>query len=272
MAAAAPSFASSLLSSLQYAYPALVLVYYIATCSFALCTLQVTSPRDSRVRRRPITCLLLVAVCTYVAQVATVALHSVIVGKWMGEQDALICLLSCILIYGVELVNLSDTEKPLWHPYIGSVVIALVLEPVLETLSVLRNFLRFSTCPTQVVDAILVTGRYMALASIVILYLVSRWMTAEDGDDSERQALIPKDDARIGNPGASENTQNRGYGSSDQSDDSTDASNPPVNDSESPWERRERESRAKMEKSLREKGNWFTMRRDSWYCLSSSPG
>lgn len=267
MAGTTSPFLDSLLVGIQYFYPATVLIYYLASSLCSVCTLQKSSPKDGHVRRKFILRLLLLSVCTYFAQVVIVGVHSAIVGEWLGQQDAIICLLSCMLIFGVQLVYLSDSPKPVWYPYVGSIFLALMFDPLLEVLSVLQNPGALHTYLVYI-DIVMTAIRYLALVTAAILYLAAPKALAKEIHDSEREALLGG--VRSGNQvsESSENTQNSSYGTNNSSEDTTDTSDASADDAESPWERRERECKARLEKHLQEDGNWFAYAKRFLVCFT----
>jgi hypothetical protein len=200
--------------------------------------------------------LLLFAVLTYLVQVLAILAQSLIQGEFLGHEDAVIGLLSCILIFGAELASLSDAKHRVWYPYIGSYLIALVVEPVIETLAFLvRPPAAFTYI--EFTDVIAVTARYFSLVLVLALYFGYRNRGRnKDGKDTERQSLLKNGDPAGRAAEDPEEGQGTDYGST--SDSSTDASQSLPDNAESPWERREREASEQMEKRLREKGNWFT--------------
>jgi hypothetical protein len=199
---------------------------------------------------------MLLSILTYLAQAVVIFVSSAIANKWLGQQDTIIGLLSCILVFGVELAALSDSPEPVWHPYVGSYVIALVFEPVIAVVSFL--FREKSPCtPVEVVDTLAIAIRYFCQVLIVSSYFYRRKDEVQDsGSDSERQSLLQKSsDSHGGVVDASDDADDT-YGSTTYTSSNTMVS--PADNPESPWERRERQANEQMEKRLKENGNWFT--------------
>ena len=245
-----------LIVSLHYAYPSAVFIYFLISSAVAICTLQTSTSRDQHVRRGFLMCLMLFSILTYLAQVVSILVRSVLAGYCVEQQDAIISLLSCILVFGVQLAGLSETERPAWHPYIGPYIIGLILEPVIVALTVTY---RPQAAPyyARVMDIATAALRESSMLGVVFFYFRwKKWLHKEEGNDLERQTLLQKSGlARGGLIDDSEDAHSTDYGSA--SDDSTDASQSPTDNPESPWECRERESREAMEKRLKENGNWF---------------
>ncbi|KAK5663679.1 hypothetical protein OQA88_4110 [Cercophora sp. LCS_1] len=255
-----------LLASLHYAYPTTVFVYYIAASTVAICTLQTQSTEEPHGRRRIIKWLLLFSIITYLAQLFALLARAIATSSFSLEEDVIISLLSCILVFGVEFVGLSENPKPVWHPYIGSIGLALVFEPVIQCLSLFPR----SSGPFGVVeffDISTVSIRYLALILAVAFYMEGSWSAKkENGTDSERQGLLEsnsQDSATDANKidQASGEQQQNGYGATTNgsTDTTKNAAKTQSSDKpESPWERRQREAKEQMEKRLKEKGNWLT--------------
>ncbi|KAK4193484.1 hypothetical protein QBC35DRAFT_371888 [Podospora australis] len=252
-----------LLVSLHYAYPIVVFLYYAITSIIAVCTLQTRTIDQEHPRRKLIQWLLAFGITTYFTQLGNLVVQAILKNQFpLAEQDIIIGLLSCVLVFGVEFAGLSDSEKPVWYPYIGSLGIGLVLEPVLE-------FLTLKTRPSGlldlagIVDTAAVGARYLFYVLAVLVYFEGVWSERrEKGTDSERQSLLKTNGhtSHDSDPEdhSSDESQRDGYGGT-TSDSSTDASqSPTTNTVESPWERRERQANEAMEKRLKEKGNWVT--------------
>ncbi|KAK4160947.1 hypothetical protein QBC43DRAFT_108502 [Cladorrhinum sp. PSN259] len=259
-----------LLVSLHYAFPIIVFIYYAVCQGIAICTLQTKSAACEHPRRRVFLWLLMLSIVTYFAQLTNLVVNSVILGTFPpADQDTIIGLLSNALVFGVEFVGLSDTEKPIWYPFTGSIGLALVFEPIIE-------FLSFRVRPAEplglpgIFDISAIGVRYMFFLLALIIYFEGVWSSRqEEGTDSERQGLLNSNGHINGHASPDSNSeeqseggQQNGYGgtaSSSDSDSSTDASqSPTTSNAESPWERRQRKANEAMEKRLKEKGNWVT--------------
>lgn len=238
----APSL-ESLFNSLYYVYPAFVSIYYFICYAIATCTLRTTPSKDQHPRRTLITSLMAITVLTYAFQVLLILISPV-----PAREDAIVGLLSCVLVFGLELAVLHDSETPLWHPYIGSFAIGLVFDPFLEAISLhlhahgpARSF-RFT-------EISLVATRLSCIILILTVYFTGHKRSAQElGSDSERQSLLRK--------GGSEDTLVTEYGTTDAAeDDSTKASNKAP---ECQWERRQRIAKEQRDKRLKETGSWWT--------------
>ncbi|KAK3335358.1 hypothetical protein B0T19DRAFT_447035 [Cercophora scortea] len=255
------------LLTLHYAYPITIFLYYIASSGVAICTLQTKSAEESHGRRRTIIWLLMFAILTYLAQLLNLVVRSAIRHEFPSEQDTIIGLLSCILVFGVEFAGLSESEKPVWYPFTGSFTLALVFEAIMETLS----FMARSSEPLTVaefLDLSAAATRYLAFLLALAAYLEGVYRSRQEkSSDAERQGLLKKASdlaatAASGDQADGEEGQNS-YGAttddSTTSEESTDDTQKSTTETlESPWERRQRQASEKMEKRLREKGNWIT--------------
>jgi hypothetical protein len=264
----------SALTSLHYGYPIAVFVYYLASSAVAVCTLQTKSSDEGHKRQPIIKWLFLFSVLAFLAQLLALMLQGVAQHRFPLEQDLTIGLLSCILVFGVEFAGLSDSPNPVWYPFVGSLAMALVFEPIIGVLSLIALPSKsFSFVEIFVLST--VAARYLAFVLALVLYFEGGWsVRKEKGTDSERQSLLKPDETgtsdshKDSNDEAEAEQQQNGYGTTEASEDeSTDANKTSSTERvESPWERREREAREQMEKRLKEKGNWFTYARSFMVC------
>ncbi|KAK2610812.1 hypothetical protein N8I77_004213 [Diaporthe amygdali] len=236
-----------LLKISYYVYPTLVFAYYIACYAFATCTLQTTPSKEQHPRRRLMTTLMLFAILTYLSQ-AVLILFS----PGPVRQDAIVGLLACVLVYGLELAILHDTKSPLWYIYLGSYAVALVFDPLLEISSLYLNPSAYLKS-IYFVDASLVATRLVCIITALITYFAWRegGKAREFGSDAERQSLIRKKAL-----GDSQDTLVSDYGATDgNSDDSAKSSGKAP---ECEWERRQRLAKEQRDKRLKETGSWWT--------------
>jgi len=260
----------SALTTLHYAFPIAVFVYYVISSTIAVCTLQTRKASErGNDRRRAIIWLLFFAILTYLVQLLFLVARPFLCHEDSPEQDTIIGLLSCILVFGVEFAGLSDSTNLVWHPYTGSFGLALVFEPAIAALSLLarpsQTFTYF-----DIVNFSTVASRYLAFVLSLALYVQTTCITTrERSNDTERQSLLKTN--RHANPEDSDDqtdaSEQNGYGST--SDASTDASQTTATEeAETPWQKRERKASEQMEKRLREKGNWVTYAKSFLVCFS----
>jgi hypothetical protein len=250
-----------LLRSLHYAYPTTIFVYYMATSTIAVCTLQTRSSEQAHPRRRAITWSLVFVILTYFAQLLALGIHGAVRHIFpFADQDTVIGLMSCALAFGVVFAGLSEAANPVWYPYMGAFGLALVFEPVLGALALMvrpaepLDFIAFFDIAT-------IAARYLAIIlGLGFFFEGNRASRQEKGTDSERQSLLKTNGHASHDSDSddrSEGAQQNGYGAtSDSSTDSNQSSD--TDDDENPYERRQRQASEKMEKRLKEKGNWVT--------------
>ncbi|KAK4658476.1 hypothetical protein QC762_102140 [Podospora pseudocomata] len=252
-----------LLASLHYGYPAAVFIYYTISSTIAVCTLQTRSTAESKdhPRRRFISWLLMLGILSWFAQLGYLLFVAVAEEKFPpAEQDVIIGLLSCALVFGVQFAGLWEAEKAvvLW-PYMGSVGMGMVFEPVLVWLTWKTRVETGGLGFRKIFDFSAAGARWAAFGLVLMFYFEGVWnVKREKATDMERQGLLNKTNGHVnGVESDGEERSQNGYGAT--SDSSTDASQSPTTDAvESPWERRERQANEAMEKRLKEKGNWVT--------------
>ncbi|KXH50122.1 ABC transporter [Colletotrichum simmondsii] len=240
-----------LLDSLHYLYPALAFTYFAVASAVAVCTLQTlraaNNPGKEFIPRSWILNLIVAFVLTYVAQIAVIAIQSIILQEWIGQEHEVIGLLSCILVFGTQLAFLSDTAHPVWTPYWGSWLISLVFEPMIGVPDlIIRRSSTFEHC--RIAHLVFAGLRYYLLLTIVSIYVVQRIRASqEEATDEERQSLLGQDDpkSRLSSSGNGSQSSTSTYGTT---------SDPP----ESYWAERQRKAQEEMEKRLQEEGNWLT--------------
>ncbi|KAK1585703.1 ABC transporter [Colletotrichum navitas] len=239
-----------LLDSLHYLYPALAFIYFVVASAIAVCTLQTlraaNSPGKEVIPRSWILNLFVASVLTYVAQLVIIAIQSILLKEWIGQEHEVIGLLSCVLVFGTQLAFLSDTAHPVWTPYWGSWLISLALEPMITVPDlILRRSSTFEHC--RIGHFVFAGLRYYLLLTICSVYVVQRIRASqEEASDEERQSLIGQDDpkSRLSSSGNGNQSSSSTYGTND----------PP----ESVWAERQRKAQEEMEKRLQEEGNWLT--------------
>lgn len=186
---------------------------------------------------------------TYVAQCVLV------VTRWqVAQQDVIVSLLACAMVFGLESVMLHDTETPIWNSYLGSFAIGLVFDPILAVLS-LRYDDHQHTALTHTLDVLFLVSRLVCFLLTLVAYFSGH---KDDGPtleiDSERQALLRK---RVS--GESEDTLVTAYGAAELSSEECDKSSRAEPESE--WERSQRLLEEQRDKRLQESGNWLVYAR-----------
>ncbi|KND87512.1 Heavy metal tolerance protein [Tolypocladium ophioglossoides CBS 100239] len=241
----------AVLPVLYYTYPAVVFLYFIASSLASACTLQrlKIDRAAERPGRRIVLALLSVFILSYVAQLATLVSCALVDKRWPPEDHLAVGILSCLLIFGIQLSWLSDADSPVGFPFHGSWLLALAFEAVIGVLVTTKSR---SNHPDryELAETAFSAVRFASLLVLIAWSCIGLWAGARetpDAADEERQSLLPKDGATAQTQGAN----GSGYGATTGSEQTSE------NTAEYNWERREREAREAMEKRLKEGGNWF---------------
>ncbi|KAI1383067.1 uncharacterized protein F4822DRAFT_440762 [Hypoxylon trugodes] len=255
----------SLQATLHYAYPLVVFLYFAITSTVAVCTLQTSDKaKSTHVRRKVIYYILLCFIATFIAQVIIKAIEVILWRRW-PTQDTIISLLSCVLIFGIEQNSLRNDSDTVWYPFYGSWLIAVALEPVNASLLFIVASNPTATIPINYdnwplfvrIDASFAVVRCVAALSAILAYFLWRESGIDGDEDEERAPLIPKPNQRSN---GADTSGDSGYGTNTEGTN-TDATNTETanspSDLESPWERQQRISREKIEKRLKNEGNWI---------------
>ncbi|KAK6843204.1 vacuolar ABC heavy metal transporter [Apiospora arundinis] len=254
-----------LMASIHYIYPTAVFAYFVITSAVAACTLQTTSdsPKTQHKRPRSIAGLLLLFNFLYLVQLVAEVAESMIQQEW-PVQNVIVGLLSCMLVFGIQQTTLGSGGAAgiVWYPFYGSWLIALAVEPIIATFSILSSIQKPDQSTVYLwVNVAIAAARYLVLALTVIIYFVWRARPEQTSEGDESDPLLPKTSSRSGEGNHSGDS---GYGTN--SEGNTDATNTQTtntettnspSDGESPWERQEREAREKVEKRLKSEGSWF---------------
>ena len=257
---------------LHYGYPTAVFVYYIISTTLAVCTLQTKSAQENHGRRRFILWLLVFTILTYVVQLIELGIRSFLQHGLPAEQDVIIGLLSCVLVFGVQFAGLVHSKAPVWYPFIGSFLMALLFEPLIAALAFLArpsSTLNYA----DIISISIIAARYLAITLAVAAHIQATYSSrGEKGTDAERQGLLKasnRSSTTEVNADQDDENSTTGYGSTTTTP--TNESSTPSNDRvESPYERRQRQAAELMEKRLKEKGNWFTYIKSFMVCSSLS--
>lgn len=248
---------------IHYLYPAITFTCFIAASAVSVCTLQTLKasiePKNQRIPRQTILNVLLVVVVTYLAQLTTAVIRSIVSRTWLGREDVVVSWLSCFMVFGVQSAMLAKTEHPVWYPFYGSWFLAVACEATLGVLYFVRGD-RFLSGLPLVAHFGLSALRAFLFVLIAVTPLFRRQRAAPiQSSDEERQSLLdsngssqqPEQSGNMSTTAAQ--NRNQDYGSTQESD----AASKKRRD-ELSYERREREGRERREKQLLEEGNWFT--------------
>lgn len=247
---------------IHYLYPAITFICFIVASAVSVCTLQTLKasidPKNQRIPRQTILNGLLLVVVTYLAQLTTVVIRSIVSRNWFGREDVVVGWLSCFMVYGVQSAMLAKTEHPVWYPFYGSWLFAVACESTLGILYFLRGGGFLSGLPS-VAHFGLCALRASLFLLIAILSVSRRERASIQSSDEERQSLLnsngstqqPEESGTASTTTAQNGNQD--YGSTQASDTATKKRRDELS-----YERREREGRERREKQLLEEGNWFT--------------
>ncbi|EQL03194.1 heavy metal tolerance protein [Ophiocordyceps sinensis CO18] len=236
---------------LYYTYPAAVFAYFLGSSLASACTLQrfKDDPAEAETKRpgrRLVLGILSTFVLTYLVQLGILISCSVADGLWPPADHLVVGILSCLLVFGIQLSWLSEPNRSIGYPLYGSWLLALAFEAAITTFAAIKV-----DSPRHLRYEIAETSFAAARCALLLVIGAACWRAlgarkTPAASDEERQSLLPKvgDNATSGGGEA-------GYGATSESEQSS------GNTAEYSWERREREAREVMEKRLKEGGNWF---------------
>ncbi|KAM7206937.1 hypothetical protein V8F33_000036 [Rhypophila sp. PSN 637] len=252
---------SSVLEILRYAYPITIFVYYIVCTVASIVTLQTMAPKETRIRRHLIMYLMSFNIFAYLAQVSTLIFDSLVRQKLAADQDSVVGLLSSILVFGMELALLSDTDKPVWYPLTGSFALAVVFEAAIGGLYLTTLSQEEVLTTAWFVEVSLIAARLLAYAVAFFSSIENfgRWRK-EKATDAERQSLLKADDPEEQANGEGEDGYGSTSDSSSTSSQATAVSNTQTASKpkfESFWQKADRIAAERKEKALKENGSWF---------------
>ena len=249
------------LVGLHYLYPVITFTYFIIASGVSVCTLQTLKasiePKNQRLPRQTILNILLLIVVTYLAELTTVVIRSLVARNWLGREDVIVGWLSCFMVYGVQSASLAKTEHPVWYPYYGSWLLAVTCEITLAALYFVLHDGFLSGLPSVAHSGLFALRAFLLVLLITVYFFRRDRETRAHPPDEERQSLLdsngqPPESSGNGSATPRQN-QTQDYGSTQGSDAAT-----KKRSNELPYERREREGRERLEKRLQEEGNWFT--------------
>ncbi|KAI9724419.1 MAG: hypothetical protein M1812_000487 [Candelaria pacifica] len=227
---------SKAISALHYASPPLTIIYWLVTLTASVCLLQNLSQKviHQKARRGIVAWLLVGVIITYVGEAASLLLRSMTERGWWASQDNFIYVLASALVWGIQLLALADTEKPVWYPYYGSWLITLIME---LTLLVLHSVARPQQTTYEIIH-IVIQGLRICLLVLLPCSLFGPNLIRSNqssGNDEESQALLPASSEDR------ENVKASGYGTAD-SKGKPDA---------------KEEKRKRLQERLEKDGNWW---------------
>lgn len=254
---------ASLTQGLYYAYPATVLAYFTISSGVAATLKSYIPPKDPASKtassQKGLIALLFLVLAGHLAHLVWLFAITAKLGRWPSEEYVVVGRLSAVLVFGLQLSQLFDLQRPVWYPFYGSWILAAVFEAAIGSLTLASNG-RPHVIGLVAADLFLTFFRFALLISMLT---VIAWQSrSREGPDEEQQPLLK------GN-GTAANGHERSYGSTDQTNGTheADGTHGNVNGAtngttqkkgrETRWERRERIAREAMEKRLAAGGNWF---------------
>jgi hypothetical protein len=211
-------------------------------------------------------------VATFVAQLSAVVADSIRQKQWLGPEDLVVQLLACTMIFSLHIGSLSQEEYPVWYPYYGSWIMALVFDLALVALAIAFPDGRLRS-PYALVGIVSMALRSAVFIGLAGLYLFQRDSAGQPSksEDEESQPLLQDANGRADS--TEHENQNGGYGCM-TTEAAKKAKKAKTAADENPYERRQREARENIEKRLKEDGNWFTYikRFTVWWSLCVSFG
>ena len=254
---------------LHYLYPTIIFVYFAVSSLVAIFTLQDTSASKRKNAQQPSRLatlgLLGLFISAYIAQLIIILAISATGKDWQVQDHIVVGRLSCVHIFGLQLSQLYDNPRPLWYPYGGSWALALGFEALMGA----TEWFKAPHSPAvdfPIVNLCLALLRCALLVVLLGLFCFRCGRRQDPDSDEETQTLLNKSDAaQNGRPRDGAPNGQSPYGSTEQSDDSSNDQN------ELPWERRERMAREAMEKRLEAGGNWLAYAKSYMVCHQIQP-
>jgi ABC-type transport system involved in Fe-S cluster assembly fused permease/ATPase subunit len=200
------------------AYPAAVFIYFVVSSIF-LCLRPGKasgSERDVRTpsRRGPIMAVLGILVILSAVNVLVLTLLSSNPVFATSTEYAVVGQLSCVLVFGVQLTYIYDIKWPLWHPFQGSWVIALLFEVLLQCLVLSESASDNRTPASDIASAAFAGMKCLPLVTLVLLTLPSPRIFGRSAiADTECQPLLCDNQQMMGVTGDQGGTDPVTYGS-----------------------------------------------------------
>ncbi|KZF19752.1 hypothetical protein L228DRAFT_40172 [Xylona heveae TC161] len=244
-----PEGSSKGIMTLHYIYPAATLTYFGITLLTSICMLHGFSSKASpRVVKRDVVLILMVAVtATYVAEAVLLLVAALIQNSWTIPKDLMVYLLATVFVWGTQVLVLLDSKHPVWYPYFGSWIIALVVEVSLVALfgasEQVYKSLKYAELGIQI-------SRLCLLILLFPLFFFLKYSSAgAKGTDEENQGLLTGQ--KQGPDGKTQDSKTNGYGSLEQSPTSEE------DDGEDSEQEEAGKARSRISERLKRDGNWW---------------
>ncbi|KAL8669122.1 MAG: hypothetical protein Q9168_006274 [Polycauliona sp. 1 TL-2023] len=243
-------------AALQYAAPAITLLYYLSSILFTTCTLQI-GPKNKhhRLRQTSIWCVRLILL-TYLAQCGDLVVDSLSAHPTISTLPANVNAAFSALIWYLIGIILQGTRRPVWYPYHGTCLLTLVFEATMISLFVSELF------KDKTVGFVAVGCQVCRLAALLFYLAVHQkaWINIKHSQFDEESAaslLQHHLESAKGQDGATKPAKS--YGSvvaTDLSESVTSDSENSEPDDE--YRKKQKKKKRLMDKHLREAGNWFS--------------
>lgn len=248
MESTAPPLVWAAVKVVHYVYPFMVLFYFLIAGIIKTCSLEAVKLKDGnrQFRRDVLISLMLLITTTYTAEAIDIGIYDAILRRFDTSQDYNICVLTSILVWAVLLLNLAETQNPVWFQYIGCWLIGIVSETFLV---IVYNIIHPPRIWFEYVSIVLQVSRVCAFVMLLMLYLELR--IRKEGEDPEQQSLFRR---------ALGGTTDSGYGTAEEQTPLL-ADNDDDDLTEALEQQKARERRAAR---LAKKGSWFTYAKSFW--------
>ncbi|KAL8994305.1 MAG: hypothetical protein Q9169_005678 [Polycauliona sp. 2 TL-2023] len=246
-------------AALQYAAPAIILLYYLSSISFAVFTLQIgRKKKHQRLRHTTIWCVRLILL-TYLAQCGDLLADSLSAHPTTSTLAANVNAASSALLWYLISIILQGTSRPVWYPYHGTCLTTLAFEAT--TFSLFASQLSKNEAV-----GLVFAGCHICRFAILLFYLAVHQKAQIDirhsRFDEESAASLLQHHLRSAKLQEGATKSAGDYGSIVV----TDASQPETADSDDSEEsepddeaRKEQKKKKRlMNQRLRKAGNWFS--------------
>ncbi|TVY17749.1 Heavy metal tolerance protein [Lachnellula arida] len=253
--------------AIHYAYPAFVFFYFIIALSITVCTLQTQALRirDAAVRRDVILALIFAVTGNYLVECILLIVRGLTTSEWLTGQDRVVYLISSAITFGIQALTLTDSKFPVWYPYYVTWFVGVAVE---IGLLVFRSLLH---SPVSAFDYVAIVVQALRICTFILLpasYFGFRNDKKQyENNDAERQSLLRKklapkpsgseDSTLNGNESSNDSAQASGYGTIETTTENSDSGSDTDPD-EDVYLKREREAKKRIQKRLKQDGNWFT--------------
>lgn len=174
-------------------------------------------------------------------------------------------LISSAIAFGIQALALTDSKFPVWYPYYVTWFVGAAVE---IGLLIFRSLMH---SPVSAFDYVIIVVQILRICNFILLpasYFGFRNDKKQyENNDAERQSLLrnklaPKppgseDSTLNGNESSSDSAQPPGYGTTDTTAENSDSGSDTDPD-EDRYLKSEREAKKKIQKRLKQDGNWFT--------------